>query len=173
MFPLLLVLLLPLLCTEAVNVQDSFAEAGLVNDLMILAPGKQLEVMPIECHPMEHIQQAMVIMVYLAQVSYPGLYPLAPGDGLAVSEAREVPSIRLEEASKEQLYTVGRFASSPYNISPQLFNTQPWSTQMHHRGKTRGQPSGFTGSSPMLKVGKRSKTSLNSSLHFLLRQVDG
>merc|ERR1712192_71346 len=82
MFPLLLVLLLPLLCTEAVNVQDSFAEAGLVNDLMILAPGKQLE------------------------VSYPGLYPFAPGDGLAVSEAREVPSIRLEEASKEQLYTV-------------------------------------------------------------------
>ena len=45
MFPLLLVLFLPLLSTEAVNVQDSFAEAGLVNDLKILAPEKQLEVM--------------------------------------------------------------------------------------------------------------------------------
>ena len=40
-----LLLLLPLLCTEAVNVQDSFAEAGLVKDLKILAPDKQLEVM--------------------------------------------------------------------------------------------------------------------------------
>ena len=41
----LLLLCLPLLCTEAVNVQDSFAEAGLVKDLKILAPEKQLEVM--------------------------------------------------------------------------------------------------------------------------------
>ena len=56
MFPLLL--LLRLLCTEAVNVQDSFAESGLVNDLKILAPEKQLEVMPIRCH-------LMVIMVNL------------------------------------------------------------------------------------------------------------
>jgi len=82
MFPLLLVLFLPLLSTEAVNVQDSFAEAGLVNDLKILAPEKQLE------------------------VTYPGLFPLAPGDSLAVSEAKKIPSIRLEEASKEQLFTV-------------------------------------------------------------------
>jgi len=77
-----LLLLLPLLCTEAVNVQDSFAEAGLLKDLKILAPDKQLE------------------------VSYPGLYPLAPGDSLAVSEAREIPSIRLQEASKDKLYTI-------------------------------------------------------------------
>merc|ERR1712212_572894 len=78
----LLLLVLPLLCTEAVNVQDSFAESGLVKDLKILAPEEQLE------------------------VSYPGLFPLAPGDSLAVSEAREIPSIRLEEASKDKLYTV-------------------------------------------------------------------
>jgi len=77
-----LLLLLPLLCTGAVNVQDSFAEAGLVNDLKIVAPEKQLE------------------------VAYPGLFPFAPGDGLAVSEAREIPNIGLEEASKDQLYTV-------------------------------------------------------------------
>ena len=43
MFPLL-PLLLHLLCAEAVNVQESFAEAGLVKDLKILAPEKQLEV---------------------------------------------------------------------------------------------------------------------------------
>ena len=49
-------------------------------------------------------------MLCLAQVSYPGLFPLAPGDSLAVSEAREIPSIRLEEASKDKLYTVGRFS---------------------------------------------------------------
>merc|ERR1712212_901033 len=78
----LLLLVLPLLCTEAVNVQDSFAESGLVKDLKILAPEKQLE------------------------VSYPGLFPLAPGDSLAESEAKKIPSIRLEEASKEQLFTV-------------------------------------------------------------------
>ena len=39
-----LLLLLPLLSIEAVSVQDSFAEAGLVKDLKILAPEKQLEV---------------------------------------------------------------------------------------------------------------------------------
>ena len=61
----------------------------------------------------------MVIKVYLAQVTYPGLFPLAPGDRLAVSEARETPSIRLEEASKEQLYTVGWFTLS-FKISHQL-----------------------------------------------------
>merc|ERR1712080_321771 len=77
-----LLLLLPLLGIEAVGVQDSFDEAGLVKDLKILAPEKQLE------------------------VSYPGLFPLAPGDSLVGSEAREIPSIRLEEASKGKLYTV-------------------------------------------------------------------
>ena len=45
-------------------------------------------------------------IVCLAQVSYPGLFPFAPGDSLAVSEAREIPSIRLEQASKDKLYTV-------------------------------------------------------------------
>ena len=39
-----LLLLLPLLGIEAVGVQDSFDEAGLVKDLKILAPEKQLEV---------------------------------------------------------------------------------------------------------------------------------
>merc|ERR1712212_444851 len=87
----LLLLVLPLLSTEAVNVQDSFAEAGLVNDLKILAPEKQLE------------------------VTYPGLFPLAPGDSLAVSEAKKIPSIRLEEASKEQLFTV---VHSPAMVDP-------------------------------------------------------
>ena len=43
------------------------------------------------------------------QVSFTWLHPLAPGDSLAVDEAREIPSIRLEEASKDKLYTVGRF----------------------------------------------------------------
>ena len=102
----------------------------------------------------------------LAQVAYPGLFPFAPGDGLAVSEAREIPNIRLEEASKEQLYTVGRFISSPSTIAHLLFIPQSWSTQMHHRGKTLGQPSGSIGYSQMLKVGRkrrRKKTQLTIS----------
>ena len=43
-------------------------------------------------------------MVSLAQVVYPGLFPLSPGDTLAASEASENPSVRLEEASKDKLY---------------------------------------------------------------------
>ena len=57
----------------------------------------------------------------LAQVSYPGLLPLAPGDSLAVSEAREIPSIRLAEASKDKLYTIGRYFFHTSTISRQLF----------------------------------------------------
>ena len=95
-----------------------------------------------------------MIKVYLAQVTYPGLFPLAPGDSLAVSEAKKIPSIRLEEASEEQLFTVGRFTLAS-TISHQLFIPQPWSTRMHHRGKTLGQPSGSIGSLQMLKVGRR------------------
>ena len=48
-------------------------------------------------------------MVSLAQVVYPGLFPLSPGDTLAASEASQNPSVRLEEASKDKLYTVGWF----------------------------------------------------------------
>ena len=139
MFPLL-PLLLHLLCAEAVNVQESFAEAGLVKDLKILAPENQLE------------------------VSYPGPFPFAPGDSLAVSEAREIPSIRLEQASKDKLYTVGRFTSSV--ISHQLIVPQPWSTQMHHPGRTLGQPSGSTGYSQMLTVRKRRRKTTVYHLHF-------
>ena len=40
----MLLLLLPLLCTEAVTVEESFAEAGLLQDLKIPAPKRQLEV---------------------------------------------------------------------------------------------------------------------------------
>ena len=40
----MLLLLLPLLCTEAVTVEESFAEAGLLQDLKIPAPQRQLEV---------------------------------------------------------------------------------------------------------------------------------
>merc|ERR1712060_472868 len=68
MFLLLLLLALPLLCIEAVNVQDAFAGDGLVNDLKIPAPKKQLEVV------------------------YPGLFPLSPGDTLAASEASQTPT---------------------------------------------------------------------------------
>merc|ERR1711936_115648 len=82
MFLLLRLLALPLLCIEAMNVQDAFAGDGLVNDLKIPAPKKQLEVV------------------------YPGLFPLSPGDTLAASEASQNPSVRLEEASKDKLYTV-------------------------------------------------------------------
>lgn len=78
----MLLLLLPLLCTEAVTVEESFAEAGLLQDLKIPAPQRQLE------------------------VSYPSLYPLSPGDTLTISEARKMPSVRLESASKDKLYTV-------------------------------------------------------------------
>ena len=38
------VLLLPLLYTEAVTVEESFAEAGLLQDLKIPPPERQLEV---------------------------------------------------------------------------------------------------------------------------------
>ena len=48
-------------------------------------------------------------MVSLAQVVYPELFPLSPGDTLAASEASQTPSVRLEEASKDKLYTVGWF----------------------------------------------------------------
>ena len=42
----MLLLFLPLLCTytEAVTVEESFAEAGLLQDLKIPAPQRQLEV---------------------------------------------------------------------------------------------------------------------------------
>ena len=91
-------------------------------------------------------------MLCFFQVSYPGLFPLAPGDRLAVSEAREIPSIRLEEASKDKLYTVGRFS---HHLPPTRYlPPQPWSTQMHRPGKTLGQPSGSTGYSQMLTVRK-------------------
>jgi len=63
-------------------VEESFAEAGLLQDLKIPAPERQLE------------------------VSYPSLYPLSPGDTLTISEARKMPSVRLESASKDKLYTV-------------------------------------------------------------------
>ena len=119
---------------------ESFAEAGLVKDLKILAPENQLE------------------------VSYPGPFPFAPGDSLAVSEAREIPSIRLEQASKDKLYTVGRFTS--HVISHQLIAPQPWSTQMHHPGRTLGQPSGSTGYSQMLRVRKRRRKTTVNHLHF-------
>merc|ERR1712080_795662 len=98
-----LLLLLPLLGIEAVGVQDSFDEAGLVKDLKILAPEKQLE------------------------VSYPGLFPLAPGDSLAVSEAREIPSIRLEEASKGKLYTVAMIdPDAPSRKNPRAAQWLHW-----------------------------------------------
>ena len=55
----MLLLLLPLLCTEAVTVEESFAEAGLLQDLKIPAPERQLEVrsewLDYELQ-MEHIQ---------------------------------------------------------------------------------------------------------------------
>ena len=40
----MLLLLLALLCTEAATVEESFAEAGLLQDLKIPAPERQLEV---------------------------------------------------------------------------------------------------------------------------------
>ena len=84
-------------------------------------------------------------MVSLAQVVYPGLFPLSPGDTLAASEASQNPSVRLEEASKDKLYTVGWFTLQ-FFISSQIFIiSQPWSTQMRHPGKTLGLLSGSTG----------------------------
>ena len=84
-------------------------------------------------------------MVSLAQVVYPGLFPLSPGDTLAASEASQKPSVRLEEASKDKLYTVGWFTLQ-FFISSQIFIiSQPWSTQMRHPGKTLALPSGSTG----------------------------
>ena len=61
-----------------------------------------------------------VVMVSLAQVVYPGLFPLSPGDTLAASEASQKPSVRLEEASKDKLYTVGWFTLQ-FFIYSQIF----------------------------------------------------
>jgi len=67
----------------SVSVQDAFAKAGIVKDLNISVPEKQL------------------------QVSYPGLGPLAPGDTLAVTKTVETPpSLRLIGAVEGKLYTI-------------------------------------------------------------------
>ena len=76
-------------------------------------------------------------------MSYPGLYPLAPGDSLAVSEAREIPSIRLQKASKDKLYTIGRFTHLPLSVNPFIYppamvdpdapsRKNPWAAQWLH-----------------------------------------
>jgi len=67
----------------SVSVQDAFVKAGIVKDLNISAPEKQL------------------------QVLYPGLNSLAPGDTLEVTKAVETPpSLRLIGAVEGKLYTV-------------------------------------------------------------------
>merc|ERR1711974_68514 len=65
-----------------VSVQDAFAEAGIVKDLKISPPEKQL------------------------QVLYPGLNPLAPGETLSVTNTVETPGLRLVGAVEGKLYTV-------------------------------------------------------------------
>ena len=89
---------------------------------------------------------------------------------MAVSEAREIPFIRLEEASKDQLYTVGRFRSSPSSI-PHFSSTVHSPAMVDPDAPSRKNPRAAQWLHWILtnvEGGEEEETDEDSSLHFLL-----
>ena len=140
MFLLLRLLALPLLCIEAMNVQDAFAGDGLVNDLKIPAPKKQLEVM-INCCSW------LMWGICGHGESCPGClswtFPSFPWRHLGSERGKPESKRKTGGGLQGQALYCWLVHIAILHFFTNI--SQPWSTQMRHPGKTLGLLSGSTG----------------------------